>query len=184
MTGSSSAPFIRAMLTWAMCRVFMGLLRREWSNVGAGDQRAQDMPVAPPLVLGAVAQKRHVLALREPLDQAQRELLAMILDGTAPLVDRAVEKKLGPVLLRERLPRDRAFLQRPKGPLARAEAGHPDVVARCGDASAAESGHENAQAVTAAIDGRANALRFQHESLAATRLGVRRIDGDNVQKDV
>jgi len=121
--------------------------------------------VAALLVLGTVAKKGHVSPLSEPLDQAQGELLAMILDGLAPLVDRAVEKKLGPVLPGELRPGDRASLHAPKDPFARAEAGHPDIVARRRHAAAAESSHQNAQAVAAAIDGRPDALRFQHESM-------------------
>ncbi len=51
----------------------------------------QDMPVALLLILGAVAHQCHRAPSRELLHQAQRKLLAMVLDGSAALVDRAIK---------------------------------------------------------------------------------------------
>ena len=52
------------------------------------------MPVTPTLILGAVAHQRDRPLSRELLDQAQRKFLAMVLDGSAALVDRAIKEKL------------------------------------------------------------------------------------------
>ena len=49
------------------------------------------MPVALLLIFGAVAHQRHPAPSRELLDQAQRKLLAMVLNGSAALVDRAIK---------------------------------------------------------------------------------------------
>jgi hypothetical protein len=50
--------------------------------------------MAPPLIFGTVAHQRHSAASCELLYQPQRKLLAMVLDGSAALVDRAVQKQL------------------------------------------------------------------------------------------
>jgi hypothetical protein len=47
--------------------------------------------VALCLVFGAVAEERHATRGSELLDEAQRELLAVVLDGSAALVDRAIK---------------------------------------------------------------------------------------------
>jgi len=47
--------------------------------------------VALCLIFRAVAEERHATRGSELLHQAQRELLAMILDGSAALVDRAIK---------------------------------------------------------------------------------------------
>jgi hypothetical protein len=62
------------------------------------NESPQDMPVALLLIVGAVAHQRHSAPSRELLHQAQRKLLAMVLNGTAPLVDGPVKKKLLSVL--------------------------------------------------------------------------------------
>jgi hypothetical protein len=47
--------------------------------------------VALCLIFGAVAQERHATRSSELLDEAQRELLPVILNGSAALVDRAIK---------------------------------------------------------------------------------------------
>jgi hypothetical protein len=54
------------------------------------NESPQDVPVAL-LILGAVAHQCHPAPSRELLHQAQRKLLAMVLNGSAALVDRAVK---------------------------------------------------------------------------------------------
>src|ERR1700681_248944 len=54
----------------------------------------QDVPVALLLILGAVAHQRHPAPSRELLHQTQRKLLAMVLNGSAALVDRTIEEQL------------------------------------------------------------------------------------------
>ncbi len=43
------------------------------------------------LIFRAVAEERHASRCGELLDEAQRELLAVVLDGSAALVDRAIK---------------------------------------------------------------------------------------------
>jgi hypothetical protein len=59
----------------------------------------QDVPVALLLILGAVAHQRHLAPSRESPHQAQRKLLAMVLNGSAALVDRAIKEKPLSILL-------------------------------------------------------------------------------------
>jgi hypothetical protein len=47
--------------------------------------------VALCLIFGAVAHQRHSAPSRELPDEAQRKLLAMVLKGSAALVDRAIK---------------------------------------------------------------------------------------------
>jgi len=47
--------------------------------------------VAPCLIFGTVAEKRNATCDSELLDEAQRELLAVVLDGSAALIDRAIK---------------------------------------------------------------------------------------------
>jgi hypothetical protein len=65
----------------------------------AENESSQDMPVALLLILGAMAHQGHPAPSREPLHQAQRKFLAMILNGSAALVDRAIKEKLVSILL-------------------------------------------------------------------------------------
>ena len=46
------------------------------------------------LILVAVTHQRHRASACEPLYQAQRKLLTMVLYGPAALVDRAIKEKL------------------------------------------------------------------------------------------
>jgi hypothetical protein len=58
----------------------------------------QDVPVALLLILGAVAHQRHPAPARELLHEAERKLLAMVLNGSAALVDWAIKEKLLSIL--------------------------------------------------------------------------------------
>ena len=55
------------------------------------NESPQEMSVALSLIFGAVAHQRHPAPSRELLDQAQRKLLAMVLNGSAALVDGAIK---------------------------------------------------------------------------------------------
>jgi hypothetical protein len=52
------------------------------------------MPMALRLILVAVAEERHSPSSGQSFDQAERELLAMVLNRSAALVDRAIQEKL------------------------------------------------------------------------------------------
>src|SRR5437588_9019517 len=51
----------------------------------------QEMPVALSLILIAVTQQCHPASVRELLHQAERELLAVVLNRSVALVDRAIQ---------------------------------------------------------------------------------------------
>src|SRR5947207_4682091 len=80
----------------------------------AENEFPQEVPVALLLIVSTVAHQRDAASSRKLLHQAERKLLAMVLDGSAALVDRAIEIQL-----------------------ARTEGGHQDVVPRCGQAAPA-----------------------------------------------
>lgn len=56
------------------------------------------MPVALPLILVTVTDQRHSPSSCQSLDQAQRELLAVVLDGPAALVDGPIQEELFSIL--------------------------------------------------------------------------------------
>ena len=56
------------------------------------------------LLLRTVAHECYATATAEPLDEAQRELLAVILDGPAARIDGPVHEQLAPVLSHELRP--------------------------------------------------------------------------------
>ena len=58
------------------------------------------------LILGAVAHQRYPAPSRELFHQAQRKLLAMVLNGSAALVDRAIKEELTLIPIRELRPGD------------------------------------------------------------------------------
>ena len=62
------------------------------------------MPVALCLIFGTVAEERNATCGSELLDEAQRELLAVVLDGSAALVDRAIKVLLLLILAGELRP--------------------------------------------------------------------------------
>ena len=63
------------------------------------NQPPQDVPMTLNLILGTVAQKGHPTPSGQLFHQAQRKLLAMVLNGSAALVDRAIKEKLFSILL-------------------------------------------------------------------------------------
>src|SRR5262245_49048869 len=91
------------------------------------------------LVLGAVAEQRHVAAPCQLLDQPQRELLAVVLDGGVVAIDCAVGAKLASIPPDELRPGHLATQHRFQEPFAWTEGWHPHVVARGAHATAAES---------------------------------------------
>src|SRR5919201_2401052 len=102
--------------------------RRPASHAVAFNQPPELVAVALRLIFRAVAHQRHAAAAREPLDEAQRELLSVVLDRAAPRVHRAVHEQLATILAEELRPRDAARLTVPKETLARTERRHPHVV--------------------------------------------------------
>src|SRR3990167_9569546 len=128
----------------------------------AEDQRPQQMPVALALILGAMAQERDVADSGEPLDEAKREFLAVILDGAASLIDRPVQEKLVPIRHRKPGPRQRSSLALAQDPLARAKARHPHIVAGHGQAATTKSRGENPEPIGLSVDGRPYGLGLEH----------------------
>jgi hypothetical protein len=61
-------------------------------------------------VFGAVTHQRHGLSPAQLLDQPERELLPVILDGPAPRVNGTVHEQLAAVLLTKLSPGDTAGL--------------------------------------------------------------------------
>ena len=83
------------------------------------------MSVTPVLVFRAMAHQRDMSRSRELLDETQRELLPMILDGAASRIDWPVHEQFGPVTGREPGPRDSAILSCLEQPLTRSEDRRP-----------------------------------------------------------
>ena len=81
------------------------------------------------LVLIALAQERDRTALRQVLEEAQRELLAVILDRPVAAIDRATLEQFLAIAPGKLAPRDLVGLKSTQELLARAEIGHPHLVA-------------------------------------------------------
>src|SRR3989338_6638191 len=109
------------------------------------------MPVALALILGAMAQERDVADSGEPLDEAKREFLAVILDGTASLIDRPVQEKLCPILYRKPGPWQCCSLAPAQALLARPKTRHPHVVAGRRQTATTKSRGENPEPVGLSI---------------------------------
>src|SRR5437016_10448831 len=116
------------------------------------------MPVAMLFVLLAMAQQRHRPPAAELLDEAQRELLAVVLDRPVALIDAAAVGELLAVAAAELAPGDRARAGIVQQRFARPEIRHPHVVAARRQAATAEARRQNAQAVRARLDGRLDGL--------------------------
>ena len=130
----------------------------------------QFVSMAAALIFRAVAQERDSTLSRELLDQAERELLTMILDGGAPRVNRAVHEQFAPVLTEKPGPRDAAGLDVPQETFAWSQRRHPHVVAARWHPAPAEPRGENPDSIALAIDGARNGLRPQHRDYQVTRL--------------
>src|SRR5262245_27560968 len=128
------------------------------------------MAVTLLLVFGAVTHERNVPFAGKLLDEAQRELLAVVLDRPALTVDRAVEKQFPPVGPSECGPRDLSGQKVPQQTLARSQARNPHVVARRGHPASAETRDEKAQAVLPAVYGRPDGFGREHWQIRCKRL--------------
>ena len=72
------------------------------------NEPSQYVSVTVLLVFGALTHQRDVPAMCEPLDEPQRELLPVILDGPTARIDRPIHEQFGSVAGRELRPRDSA----------------------------------------------------------------------------
>jgi hypothetical protein len=61
-----------------------------WSHSITENEFPQDVPMTLQLILGAVAHERHRTLPGELLQQPQRKLLSMVLNGSAAQVDRTI----------------------------------------------------------------------------------------------
>ena len=64
----------------------------------------QQMAMAVLLIFSAVAQQGHIALPGEPANQAEGELLPVILDGRVARVDAAAHEQLGSILPRKLRP--------------------------------------------------------------------------------
>ena len=65
---------------------------------------SQYVSVTVLLILGALTHQRDVPATCKPLDESQRELLPVILDGQAARIDRPIHEQFGSVASSELRP--------------------------------------------------------------------------------
>src|SRR6059058_4358257 len=100
------------------------------------------MPVAMLFVLLAMAQQRHRPPAAELLAEAQRELLAVVLDRPVALIAAALRELLA-VAASELAPGDRARAGIVQQRFARREVRHPHVVPARRQAATAEPRREN-----------------------------------------
>ena len=114
---------------------------------------SQNVTVTVQLILVAMAHHGYRAPRGEFLEQAQRELLAVILDRRVAGVNRPTLEKLFPVFSAELTPPDFSALGVPQKFFARPEIGHPDVIPRYGHSSAPKSRGQNAQAILTWLDG-------------------------------
>src|SRR5262245_49877959 len=79
----------------------------------------QLVPVALPLVVGAMAHERDGPRSAQLLEQAERELLAVILDRAAARIDEAAHEQLAAIFAKELRPADPARQNTSKQPFTR-----------------------------------------------------------------
>jgi hypothetical protein len=114
------------------------------------------------LVFGAVAEDRSGAVLREALEEAEGEFLAVILDGVVRGVGTAAVEKLGAVTARELRPSQLSGQEGAEEHLTRSEIWHPDIVEVLRHAAATEPGGEDAETDSAWSDRGVNALGSKH----------------------
>ena len=107
----------------------------------------EQMPMAVRLVFAAMAEHSDCLFLRQTLEQAQSELLPVVLDGWIARIHFIRLEQLGAIALAEPGPGHLALLKRAQQLLAWAEVRHPDVIAIRRQAAPAEARDEEAETV-------------------------------------
>src|SRR5262245_2923217 len=112
------------------------------------------MPVALRCLFGTMAEQRNVAGSTERLQKPQREFLPVVLDGAVARIDAAALGEFRAVAAAELGPGDVSGLEFPEQAFARAEIGHPHVVAARRQSTPAQPRRKDAQAVVAAIDWR------------------------------
>ena len=114
------------------------------------------------LVLGTMAHQRDVTVAREPLNETQREFLAVILDAPAPGINRAVHEYFSSIGGREFGPGYSARLTSPEKSLAWSQRRHPHVVATGRHPAAAKASRQYPKAIGFSIDRTPHRFRFEH----------------------
>ena len=104
------------------------------------------------LLFPAMAHQRDVPCRGEPFDQAERELLPMVLDGPAASIHGPVHEQLSAVLQKESRPADPTSLPTSQKSLARTKRGHPDIVSARRQATPAKPRGEDAKSVPTRVD--------------------------------
>jgi hypothetical protein len=118
----------------------------------AQNQFLEQMSVTLCLIFSAVAHERYMTRTGQRLEQAQCELLTMVLDAATARIDRPIQEELRPVATREPGPRYSAGQVRLEQSLAGPQRRHPDVIA-CGRHTAAtETSRKNPETIGLAID--------------------------------
>jgi hypothetical protein len=97
------------------------------------------VPMTLPLVLRTMAHDRDAASPGKPLDESERELLAVILYRPAARIDWAVHEQFVPVLAKELGPGNPTRLAVSKKPLTRRQRWHPHVVSGCRHSTSTES---------------------------------------------
>jgi (2Fe-2S) ferredoxin len=111
------------------------------------EQRFQQVPMAMLLILGAMAEQRYRLALRQMLKEAQGEFLAVILDSLIAEIDRPALAQFLTVTVAVFRPGDLSSQEFIPKLLARPEIRHPDMVAIFRQAAAPASRGQDPQTI-------------------------------------
>ena len=114
------------------------------------------------LSFGAVAQQCDMPPAREPLDQAQRERLPVILDAAAARIDRPIHEQFGAVTASEFGPRHAISQPCLEKSLARSQGWHPDVITAGRQAPAAKTRHQNSKTVGVSADRTPDRFGLEH----------------------
>ena len=109
----------------------------------------KEVPVAMRFLFGAMTQECYGGALAQSLQKPEGEFLPMIFDGGVASVEGSGFAQLFQVTVAERAPADQTRLEFPQQLLARAEARHPDIIARHRHAASTKPGDQDAQPVLA-----------------------------------
>lgn len=108
------------------------------------------------LIFGAMTHHRHWSSGGQLVQQAKRELLAVILDRLIPLVDRSAFEQLVAIPFAEPRPSDFPGLNTAQQLFARTEIRHPDVIKSVRKATSSKAAHQDPEPVTLPVDRRPN----------------------------
>ena len=122
----------------------------------------QEVPVAMRFIFRAVTQESHRSLTGQVLEQAERELLPVVLDLLVAVIDSAVFAQLPQVEPAEFRPRDFSGENGLPQLFTRPEICHPDIVAIARHAAATTARGQYAQSIHLSLDGRLYRFRSDH----------------------